>query len=103
VSGAALMCEAAGQRVDRIRRMVQRAGRKGVASHCSTRLQIHSTRSAPRLQSRYVGNVPLCRAGASDLDSFRQIFIDREYPCVDDVVDAEFIIDCGANVGYSSA
>jgi len=56
-----------------------------------------------RLQSRYVADVLRCRAGASDLDLFRRIFIDRESRCVNDVVDAELIIDCGANVGYSSA
>ncbi|MFM9849433.1 MAG: FkbM family methyltransferase [Hyphomicrobiaceae bacterium] len=34
---------------------------------------------------------------------FRQIFVEREYSCLDDIIDASFIIDCGANVGYSAA
>ncbi len=34
---------------------------------------------------------------------FHQIFVGREYRCLDDVADADLIIDCGANVGYSSA
>jgi FkbM family methyltransferase len=34
---------------------------------------------------------------------FRQIFIEREYAFLDHAGDADFLIDCGANVGYSSA
>lgn len=45
----------------------------------------------------------LCRRNTSDLDVFRQIFVQREYKCIDDVKDASVIVDCGANVGYSSA
>jgi len=44
-----------------------------------------------------------CRAGTSDLDVFGQMFVQREYRCLDDLADAHLIIDCGANVGYSSA
>lgn len=44
-----------------------------------------------------------CRAKTSDLNVFHQIFVDREYRCLDDILDAALIIDCGANVGYSSA
>jgi len=43
------------------------------------------------------------RPGSSDIDVFAQIFVDREYRCVDDVVDPGLIIDCGANAGFSSA
>jgi FkbM family methyltransferase len=36
---------------------------------------------------------------------FAQIFIQREYSCLDDlsVSNVDLVIDCGANVGYSSA
>lgn len=44
-----------------------------------------------------------CRYGTSDMEVFRQIFVCREYRCLDTVVEPELIIDCGANVGYSSA
>lgn len=44
-----------------------------------------------------------CRPASSDMCVFRQIFIEREYACLDDVRGAGLIIDCGANVGYSSA
>jgi FkbM family methyltransferase len=43
------------------------------------------------------------RPGTSDLDVFRQIYLQREYACLDDARDVQLVIDCGANVGYSSA
>lgn len=45
----------------------------------------------------------LCRPDTSDLDVFDQIFVGREYRCLDDAANVGLIIDCGANVGYSSA
>ena len=45
----------------------------------------------------------LCRPRTSDLEVFDQIFVGREYRCLDDAKDVGLIIDCGANVGYSSA
>jgi FkbM family methyltransferase len=45
----------------------------------------------------------ICRPNTSDVDIFRQIFVEREYSCFDDLSDVDLVIDCGANVGYSSA
>jgi FkbM family methyltransferase len=45
----------------------------------------------------------VCRANTSDIHVFGQIFIDREYSCLDTLSNVDLIIDCGANVGYSSA
>jgi FkbM family methyltransferase len=45
----------------------------------------------------------LCREGSSDFHSFHQIFIEREYSCLDDVADPQLILDCGANAGFSAA
>lgn len=42
------------------------------------------------------------RAGTSDPVVFRQIFIEREYDCLADLRALGLVIDCGANVGYSS-
>jgi FkbM family methyltransferase len=43
------------------------------------------------------------RRGTSDLQVFDQIFVECEYRCLDDLTQVDLIIDCGANVGYSSA
>ena len=43
------------------------------------------------------------RVGSSDLDVLRQIFIDREYAPLCDLQHVGLVVDCGANVGYSSA
>lgn len=43
------------------------------------------------------------RQGTSDLLVFDQVFIDREYRCIDHLKNVRLIIDAGANVGYSSA
>jgi len=44
-----------------------------------------------------------CRPKTSDIDVFRQIFVEREYSCLDKLTNIDLVIDCGANVGYSSA
>lgn len=43
------------------------------------------------------------RTGSSDIDAFHQIFIEREYGCLADICNVHLVLDCGANVGYSSA
>jgi len=55
------------------------------------------------LYSKYSKYPLLCRPGTSDMQVIYQIFILREYSCLDNISDAQIIIDCGANVGYSSA
>lgn len=45
----------------------------------------------------------ICRPNTSDRNVFKQIFIEREYSCLDDLSNVDLVIDCGANVGYSSA
>jgi len=56
-----------------------------------------------RLYSRHARHSLWCRPESSDLDVFKQIFLEREYKCLDGARDVELVIDCGANVGYSSA
>lgn len=55
------------------------------------------------LSSKYSQHPVLARAKSSDLFVFDQIFVDREYRCLDELHDIRTIIDAGANVGYSSA
>lgn len=56
-----------------------------------------------KLTSRYLMHPVFARVGTSDLKVFDQIFVEREYRCLDQIQNAAFILDCGANVGYSSA
>jgi FkbM family methyltransferase len=44
-----------------------------------------------------------CRVGTSDLDVFRQIFVEREYAFLSDLQAPRWMIDCGANVGFATA
>ena len=43
------------------------------------------------------------RGGTSDIQVFCQIFDEMEYACLDDQENVGLIVDCGANVGCSSA
>jgi FkbM family methyltransferase len=55
------------------------------------------------LRSRH-GAFPLvCRSRTTDIKVFSQIFMFREYRCLDRLRDPGLVIDCGANAGYSSA
>jgi FkbM family methyltransferase len=42
------------------------------------------------------------RYASSDLDVFEQIFVKQTYRCLLDIRKPNLIVDCGANVGYSS-
>ncbi len=55
------------------------------------------------LHSRRLQWPVYCRPQTTDIDVFSQIFVHREYRCLDGVTDVNLVIDCGANVGYSSA
>ena len=59
------------------------------------------SKGAPVALPTYRGLV-YARAHTSDIDVYYQIFITREYRCLDHVSSAELVIDCGANVGYST-
>ena len=53
--------------------------------------------------SRYAKHPLRCRVGSSDAYVFEQIFVEREYACLDDLKGVDLVIDCGAYVGYSAA
>lgn len=44
----------------------------------------------------------LCRALSSDLYVYYQIFVEMQYDCTDVIERPRLIVDCGANVGYTS-
>jgi FkbM family methyltransferase len=56
-----------------------------------------------RVYSKHARHPLRIRAKTSDIDVFRQLFVHREYRCLDGVRDADLVIDCGANVGFASA
>jgi len=58
----------------------------------------------PLIQIRYQGiEHPFYgRFNSSDGAVFNQIFDEQEYACISDIKAVELIMDCGANVGYSS-
>lgn len=59
--------------------------------------------AAHPLKPRHASHPLFFRSGSSDLQVFHQIFIEREYEPLCDLRDVGLVVDCGANVGYSSA
>ncbi len=55
------------------------------------------------LVSRHAFAPLACRERTSDFLSFHQVFIQREYACLDDLPPPRLVLDCGAYVGYSAA
>jgi FkbM family methyltransferase len=56
-----------------------------------------------RLTSKYLAHPVFARHGTSDFLVFNQVFVGREYRCLDHIESPGLIVDCGANVGYTSA
>lgn len=56
-----------------------------------------------RLTSKNSKHPLICRPGTSDIKVFIQIYDECEYRLLDTTKDVQLVIDCGANVGYSSA
>ena len=56
-----------------------------------------------RVRPRHATHPLYLRHGSSDADVFQQVFISLEYGPLCDISDVQLVIDCGANVGYSSA
>jgi FkbM family methyltransferase len=55
------------------------------------------------LRPRHAAHPLRVREATSDARVFEQIFVEREYACLDGLRGVETVLDCGANVGYSSA
>ena len=79
----------------------------GIVAWLTFEAQIRSDRVAQRMGHRLrtkTSRYPLeYRAGESDLEVFNQIFIHREYDSIREITRGGLIVDCGANVGYSTA
>lgn len=80
----------------------------GLANWFELKQRHRRSRSLPRtavqgFHSRLADSELYFRPQSSDFSVLYQIFIDREYRCLDRLESADLVIDCGANVGYSSA
>jgi FkbM family methyltransferase len=64
---------------------------------------LERSESVNTLRARRADHPLYARPGTTDAYVFRQIFLEREYACIDDANDVHLVVDCGANVGYSSA
>lgn len=91
--------------VSRYRRQVRLISELGFRS--SVLLKIHerigTSGATYYLKPRHANHPLAFRLGSSDLAVFNQIYADLEYSLLCDMRDVRLVIDCGANVGYSSA
>lgn len=81
-------------------------GLRGALRHLALRLRLKAGSSCPQfLLSSRLAPFPLwIRANTSDEKVFRQIFVRQEYAAIQaDSNAVRLVIDCGANVGFSSA
>ncbi len=92
-------------RLDEVVRYVQSLGPIGFVRYFTRRALADRLQSGPpyRLRSRYTRHPLWCRPGTSDLMMFAEIICHRAFRCLDRIKSARLIVDCGANVGYSSA
>lgn len=74
-----------------------------IAFSRNSRRAVNGNQTAYPLHPKQLLHPVLVRPNTSDLDVFCQIFVECEYSCLDGLRDVELVIDCGANVGYSSA
>ena len=61
-----------------------------------------SSNQLSKLTAKNLRYPVFARPNTSDFLVFDQIFVDREYRCLDQIKSPKFVVDCGANVGYSS-
>ncbi len=94
-----------GPRIDRLRYMGSHIGFGNTARYCAGYLRNFGPgRPSPVKFTTPLAIHPLlCRPSTSDFSVFQQIYIEREYQCLDGRSNVDLVIDCGANVGYSSA
>jgi FkbM family methyltransferase len=88
---------------DRLNYIATASANLGVAPFISMQLQKRFRSTDYELRSKELAHPVFARRETSDIRVFHQIFVYRDYRCLDNVKDAGLIIDCGANVGYSSA
>lgn len=96
--------DANGGRISRNLHAIHSLGLVSYLKYKTMKLRARSEQDAwVRLTSKYAEHPFDCRPQTSDAYVLNQIFVEREYRCLDDVRGSGLILDCGANVGYSSA
>jgi FkbM family methyltransferase len=87
----------------KIERLWSAASNLGLASLLRLHLQKRFGRKpAFQLSSKFLHHHIIVRRDTSDLLAFHQTLVNREYSCLDNI-DANLIVDLGANVGYTAA
>lgn len=90
--------------MSRFQRWRRDASNQGLLNWINYRYKLLSSSTQPFTVYAKQAKYPLlCRPGTSDPSVFHQIFLEREYAALEEVTAPTLIIDCGANVGYSSA
>lgn len=91
--------------LNKLANSLKRLGVHGTALLLSERFDLPFGRSGDRyaLRTRRLAQPLLCRAGTSDISVFSDVFLHGQYAVAADLDDVALIIDCGANVGYTSA
>lgn len=92
-------------RIAEVLSYAQNLGPLGFARYVARRAINQSTlaKEPYALYSRYTRFPVWCRPGTSDLTMFAEIISHRAFRCLDPIENAQLIVDCGANVGFSSA
>lgn len=67
------------------------------------RVRISKSQLPYVLRSKNAQYPLICRANSSDIFVFHQVFVRLDFALLDFEADVDLVIDCGANVGYSSA
>lgn len=85
-------------------RAMRRGGLRGAWSLAKYEILEHLSGPATvTMKSRYAARPLRCRRHSSDAKVFYDIFAMREYAPLDGLRNVGLILDCGANVGFSSA
>ena len=91
------------KRARRVRNLLKSLGVRGTLIYYRARSRAPHDASPIRLRARTARYELVCRPGTSDLSSFAQVFVRREYAPLDDISAVSLIVDCGAYIGLSSA
>lgn len=93
------------ERLSQLALSIRRLGLRGTVSMLLARSGIPAGRARARVHSLRVRGLEhklLCRARTSDRQVFSQVFLHRQYELPARQREIELIVDCGANVGYTS-